>query len=212
MIEAALTPIGVIGGIRGVLFANIGGAWFDGQPSATRCSGASGYQFWTNDSEICRPIEGIQTNPAGFPILDADGTCQSRFRAPEQLVSGFRLKDGRASYGVGLETFALGFPMHFDWSWRTLFNKDWEDVAFAAMGGRGVPGAALHLLDRLRLLTGFRALGLKTQGLGFARARSLEPSSPWISLPNQPPTPPPRWSRSFCRTTPIRWDSSSAAR
>ncbi len=45
--------------------------------------------------------------------------------------SGFRLQDGRASYGLGLETFALGFPIHFDWSWRTLFNKDWEDVVFA---------------------------------------------------------------------------------
>ena len=44
---------------------------------------------------------------------------------------GFRLQDGRASYGIGLETFALGFPIHFDWSWRTLFNKDWEDVVFA---------------------------------------------------------------------------------
>ena len=41
-------------------------------------------------------------------------------------VSGFRLQDGRASYGLGLETFALGFPIHFDWSWRTLFNNDWE--------------------------------------------------------------------------------------
>ena len=41
----------------------------------------------------------------------------------------------RASYGLGLETFALGFPIHFDWSWRTLFNQDWEDVVFAAAGG-----------------------------------------------------------------------------
>ena len=134
LIEAALTPIGVIGGIRGVLFANIGGAWFDDQPSVTRCSGSSGYQFWANDSEICRPIEGILTNPAGFPILDEDNLPVEIQGAP-RVVDGFRLKDGRASYGVGLETFALGFPMHFDWSWRTLFNKDWEDVAFAAMGG-----------------------------------------------------------------------------
>ena len=43
-------------------------------------------------------------------------------------VSGFRLVDGRASYGFGLETFALGFPIHFDWAWRTLFNKSWEDA------------------------------------------------------------------------------------
>ena len=50
-------------------------------------------------------------------------------------VTGFRLVDGRASYGVGLETFALGFPIHFDWAWRTLFNKQWEDVLFATSGG-----------------------------------------------------------------------------
>ena len=52
-----------------------------------------------------------------------------------RAVSGFRLRDGRASYGIGLETFALGFPIHFDWAWRTLFNKGWEDLLFAADGG-----------------------------------------------------------------------------
>ena len=46
-------------------------------------------------------------------------------------IDGFRLVDARASYGVGLETFALGFPIHFDWAWRTLFNKEWEDALFA---------------------------------------------------------------------------------
>ena len=57
------------------------------------------------------------------------------YGAADRRSSGFRLEDGRASYGIGLETFALGFPIHFDWSWRTLFNKDWEDVLFAAYGG-----------------------------------------------------------------------------
>ena len=50
-------------------------------------------------------------------------------------LSGFRLVDARASYGIGLQTFALGFPMHFDWSWRTLFNKQYEDLVFFQMGG-----------------------------------------------------------------------------
>jgi hypothetical protein len=50
-------------------------------------------------------------------------------------VDGLRLVDARASYGVGLETFALGFPIHFDWSWKTMFNKQWEDLRFAAFGG-----------------------------------------------------------------------------
>jgi hypothetical protein len=31
-------------------------------------------------------------------------------------VSGLRLVDGRASYGVGLQMFFLGYPMHFDWT------------------------------------------------------------------------------------------------
>ena len=36
LIEAALTPIGVIGGIRGVFFADIGGGWFSGQNFTVR--------------------------------------------------------------------------------------------------------------------------------------------------------------------------------
>src|SRR4029079_7887636 len=39
LIEAALTPVGVIGGIRGVFFANIGGGWFDDQQSAVATNG-----------------------------------------------------------------------------------------------------------------------------------------------------------------------------
>ncbi|MDQ3486184.1 MAG: hypothetical protein M3468_00455, partial [Acidobacteriota bacterium] len=47
---------------------------------------------------------------------------------------GFKLVDGRASYGLGLETFALGFPIHFDWSWRTLFNEKYENAVFQFQG------------------------------------------------------------------------------
>ena len=71
-------------------------------------------------------LTGYTTDRFGFP--------QAVYGAPT-VVSGFRLVDGRASYGLGLETFALGFPIHFDWSWRTLFNKDWEDALFASNGG-----------------------------------------------------------------------------
>ena len=49
---------------------------------------------------------------------------------PVKDITGFRLVDSRASYGIGLETFALGFPIHFDWSWRTMFNKDCEDIVY----------------------------------------------------------------------------------
>jgi hypothetical protein len=115
LIEAMLTPIGVLGGVRGVAFFNIGGGWFDN----------TGYKFWSNNTEVYTPID--------YQIGD-DGTLVPVPGTPRE-ISGFRLVDGRASYGIGLETFALGFPIHFDWSWRTLFNKDWEDAYFAYAGG-----------------------------------------------------------------------------
>ena len=115
-IEAMLTPIGILGGIRGVLFANLGGANFEGQP----------FKWFSNSSEIYSPVVGFSLSPVGgaTPVF---GTAAR--------VDGFRLVDARASYGIGLETFALGFPIHFDWAWRTLFNKPWEDLRFAAGGG-----------------------------------------------------------------------------
>ena len=68
---------------------------------------------------------GIDPTTGGFIEIFGD----------ERQVSGFRLVDGRASYGIGLQTTVIGFPVHFDWSWRTLFNKDWEDLVFASRGG-----------------------------------------------------------------------------
>lgn len=117
LIEAMATPIGVLGGVRGVAFFNIGGGWFENAP----------YTFATSKSEVLTPFLGYNFNAT-------TGLATPVFGNPTP-VSGFRLVDGRASYGIGLETFALGFPVHFDWSWRTLFNKDWEDVLFAAAGG-----------------------------------------------------------------------------
>ena len=118
LIHAMLTPLGVLGGIRGTLFANVGGAYFD----------ESGFKAYSRDASIERPITGYTQSPtdpnAGVPVF-----------GDPVLVSGFRLVDSRASYGIGLQTFALGFPIHFDWSWRTLFNTTWEDVVFSQAGG-----------------------------------------------------------------------------
>ena len=135
LIEAALTPIGVIGGVRGVFFAGIGGAWFSNQASAEPCNGdLSNFKFATNNPAICQVPTGYKTDVLGQPIIVTNPqTGQQTYvlnYAP-QAVSGFRLQDGRASYGLGLETFALGFPIHFDWSWRTLMNQGWENVVFA---------------------------------------------------------------------------------
>ena len=107
LIEAMLTPIGVLGGIRGTFFFNLGAAGFNDRP----------FRLTSNSSELVTPL-----------VLDSVGRV-----VPGQpvRVSGFRLVDSRASYGFGLTTLAIGFPIHFDWSWRTLFNKDWEDVVFS---------------------------------------------------------------------------------
>jgi len=135
LIEAALTPIGVIGGIRGVFFAGIGAAWFGNQPSSNPCAGESGsFKFAVNSNTACQVPTGYQLDSLGnvvAPIDPATGVQTPILNYARQSVSGFRLQDGRASYGLGLETFALGFPIHFDWSWRTLLNRGWEDVVFA---------------------------------------------------------------------------------
>ena len=118
LIEAMATPIGVLGGIRGTFFFNFGAAGFDGQP----------LNVWTSDPALVRPVTGYRQNPD-------TGAVEEIFGAPVS-VSGFRLNNSRASYGIGLTTMAIGFPMHFDWSWLTLFNREWEDVVFAADAAR----------------------------------------------------------------------------
>src|SRR4051812_6789798 len=149
LIEAALTPIGVIGGIRGVFFAGIGGAWFSNSSAVSPCTGeARGFQFSTNTTALCQVPTGYKIDALGniaTTVNPATGQPIPVLNYTAQGVSGFRLQDGRASYGLGLETFALGFPIHFDWSWRTLMNHGWEDIVFACAtvdnSGRCVSGA-----------------------------------------------------------------------
>ncbi|MCH7747501.1 MAG: PD40 domain-containing protein [Acidobacteria bacterium] len=117
LIEAMLTPIGVLGGIRGAFFFNLGGAGLNDQP----------FQLFSRSTEIRTPTIGFAQNPTTGEFIEVLGTPTT--------ISGFRLVDGRASYGIGLQTFIIGFPIHVDWSWRTLFNKAWEDVLFSGSGG-----------------------------------------------------------------------------
>ena len=124
LIEAMLTPIGVLGGIRGTFFFNLGGASLNNTP----------FKLSSGSSEVFTPVVGFTQQPVTLP----DGTLGFEIVptfGEEQFVSGFRLVDARAAYGIGLTTFVIGFPAHFDWSWRTLFNRDWEDVTFAGLGG-----------------------------------------------------------------------------
>jgi hypothetical protein len=139
VIEAALTPIGVVGGLRGVFFANFGAAGYDGIDM----------NIWTSSPLTYAPIIGYTFDPTS-PSLAAP------VYGPEQTISGFRLVDGRASYGFGLETFALGFPIHFDWAWRTMFNKDWEDAIFAAQGlEEGMTGSKWFRKARFSIWIGY---------------------------------------------------------
>jgi hypothetical protein len=109
LIEAMLTPVGVLGGLRGTFFFNVSGAGFQGLP----------FTFSRSDTEVITPTLGFDIDPFGN-LIPIQGT--------PIVVDGFRLVDGRASYGIGLQSFLLGFPMHFDWSWRTLFNEGYEDA------------------------------------------------------------------------------------
>ncbi|HXE80816.1 MAG TPA: hypothetical protein VNK41_08710, partial [Vicinamibacterales bacterium] len=128
LIEAMLTPIGVLGGVRGVLFFNIGGASFNVDGKAVNRSGEP-FKVASSAPEVRTPFLGWNIDLENQQLVPIFGD-------PIQ-IEGFRLVDARASYGVGLETFALGFPIHFDWSWRTTFNRAWEDFLFADQGGSG---------------------------------------------------------------------------
>lgn len=142
IIEAALTPVGVVGGLRGVFFANLGAAGYDGQ----------GMRVWTNDAVNYTPLIGVEQNP-NAPVGVLRPVFGQTFSIP-----GFKLVDGRASYGIGLETFALGFPIHFDWSWRTLFNRDYEDFVFAfqaALEDKGRTGSEWFRKPRFAVWIGY---------------------------------------------------------
>jgi len=83
LVHAALTPIGVIGPVRGVFFFDLGGLWFNGQ----------------------------------------------KFRIFEP--GSLRLQDALSSYGYGLEFFLFGYPLHFEWVYRTNFqDKQYGGVNF----------------------------------------------------------------------------------
>jgi outer membrane protein assembly factor BamA len=113
IIDAALTPFGVVGGVRAVAFADFGASAVNPNKLVV----------WDSKPLPVTPIINYSQDPFTGQVTPIYGTPQT--------ITGFRLVDGAASYGIGLETFALGFPIHFDWSWRTLMNKQWENYVYA---------------------------------------------------------------------------------
>jgi outer membrane protein assembly factor BamA len=97
LINLAATPIGILGPVRGTLFAGMGGAHYRGET----------YDFASSDpgTSYVNCIEGNEL------------ACV--FGEP---VDGFHLVNGRASWGFGLQAFVLGYPLHFDWSKLTDFK------------------------------------------------------------------------------------------
>ena len=96
IIDVAKTPLGLIGPVRGTLFAGVGGAHYPGE-AYTFSSSAPGVSYVKYDPNDASTLLG-------------------------EPVTGLHLVDGRASYGVGLQLFFLGYPLHFDWSKLTDFK------------------------------------------------------------------------------------------
>ena len=131
----------------------------------------------TSKSTTVSPLLGYTFDPTS-PSLAAPVFGQPR------TITGSGCVDGRASYGFGLETFALGFPIHFDWSWRTLFNKDWEDYMYLVPGRARTadrqPMAAqgeVQRLDRIRFLEKLPATSSSFQLAHAASCWRLEADS-----------------------------------
>ncbi len=135
LIEAMLTPIGVLGGIRGTIFGNIGGAGFPQE----------NYNFQSSDTITEAPILGFEYGPDGITIVPIYGTAADgvglppagwprvlRHRYPElpaRLPAAHRLRlENDVQQGLGRPDL-LGLRRE-----------------------RRVPHGQVPLLDRLRLL------------------------------------------------------------
>jgi len=106
LIHLAATPIGILGPLRGTVFLGIAGARFKGQ----ECTTDNPTNCWK-----------FSTSEPGYSYVN-----DPIFGEP---VTGWRLQDGRASWGFGLQLFFLGYPMHFDWVKYTDFattSEGWD--------------------------------------------------------------------------------------
>lgn len=94
IIDAAITPIGFFGPLRGLFFVDMGGSYFIDQA------------FSVFKSERRISSLGRRCGPAGTSLCISDG---------------FGLGDAVASYGIGLTFNFFGMPMNVNWSKLTDF-------------------------------------------------------------------------------------------
>ena len=114
IIEAALTPFGVVGGVRGVFFANIGGAWFDNQ----------GYRFATSKAEVVTPITGYDPG---------DRQRRALVRRRPSPGSGWTAAARPTASGSRRSRSASRFTSTGRGARPS--TRRWEDLAFASAGG-----------------------------------------------------------------------------
>ncbi len=95
IIDAAITPIGFFGPLRGIFFVDLGGAFYDGQP----------FKLFTSERRFSSL--GAQCGPTNLAPCVSDG---------------WGLDDAVASFGIGLTFNFFGLPMNLNWSRLTDFT------------------------------------------------------------------------------------------
>ena len=116
LIEAMATPIGILGGIRGAFFANVGGATWEGQS----------FKFMTRSPSIETPTIGYddEHTDADADLRPSDaGRRASVWSTVARPTASVCRRSRSAS------------PCTSTGRGRSLFNKNWEDVIFALDGG-----------------------------------------------------------------------------
>ena len=94
IIDAAITPIGFFGPLRGLFFMNMGGAHFLDEP----------FKLFSSDRRVSSL--GARCGPSNTSLCVSDG---------------FGLGDAVASYGIGMTFNFFGLPMNINWSKLTDF-------------------------------------------------------------------------------------------
>ena len=137
------------GGPRHLLFRRQHGAArvplpvLRGQPrgsSPTSSCASRSSTSWPRRSGFSAPCAGRSTAASEGPRSAATATTSSAPASRGRPMSatpcsasrsrGYRLIDGRASYGMGLQFFFLGYPIHFDWTKLTDLQVTTEGWKF----------------------------------------------------------------------------------
>jgi len=105
LIDVMATPIGLLGPVRGTVFAGVGAFCFADQPCTV----------YSRDDDV---------SFVNYDPLDVSTSLG-------EPISGLHLVDGRASYGIGLQFFFMGYPLHFDFTKLTDLQVASEDTRFS---------------------------------------------------------------------------------